>query len=70
MQNLDIVNLGSKKLGLTRDRIRRLEILDLDIKKNSRDFKISSRIAKISRLTSILFTPDFAYKKVINDRAQ
>jgi hypothetical protein len=56
MQNLDIVNLGSKKLGLTLDRIRRLEILDLDIKKNSRDFKISSRIAKISRLTSIIFT--------------
>ncbi len=57
MQNLNIVNLGVKKLGLSRDRIRRLEILDLDIKKNSRDFKISSRIAKISRLTGINLTP-------------
>jgi hypothetical protein len=59
MQNLDIVNLGSKKLGLTRDRIRPLEILDLDIKKNSRDFKISSRIGKISRLTGIQLTQFF-----------
>jgi hypothetical protein len=41
MQNLDIVNLGSKKLGLSRDRIRRLEILDLDNKIYSRDFIIS-----------------------------
>jgi hypothetical protein len=62
MQNLGIVNLGSKKLGLTRDRIRRLEILDLGIKKNSRDFKISSRIAKISRLTSILFSKVLAIR--------
>ncbi len=54
-------NLGLKISAQTivsfdSDRIRRLEIKDLEINKRSRDFEISSRIAKISRLTGILKT--------------
>ena len=41
MQNLYIVNLGLKKLGLSRDRIHHLENWDLEIKKTS--FKKSRR---------------------------
>jgi hypothetical protein len=45
MQNLDTVNLGIKKLGLSRDRIRHLEILDLDNKIYSRDLFLISRLS-------------------------
>ena len=48
MRTFEIINLARKKLGLSHDRIQHLEISNLDMKKKSRDFKISSRIGKIS----------------------